>query len=85
VLELYRQALRIRRTGDETLGTAMTWLPVPPGVLAFDRGDGLRCLANPSSVPVVLPGRTTVLLASRPCTDGLLPPDTAVWLRTTQE
>jgi len=29
--------------------------------------------------------RSTVLLASGPCTNGLLPPDTAVWLRTTQE
>jgi alpha-glucosidase len=85
VLELYRQALRIRRTGDEALGTTMTWQPAAPGVLAFDRGDGLRCLANLSSVPVALPGRATVLLASSPCTDGLLPPDTAVWLRTTQE
>jgi alpha-glucosidase len=85
VLELYRQALRIRRTGDEALGTAMTWQPAAPGVLAFDRGDGLRCLANLSSVPVALPGGAAVLLASSPCTDGLLPPDTAVWLRTTQE
>jgi alpha-glucosidase len=85
VLELYRQALRIRRTGDEAAGTAMTWQPAAPGVLAFDRGDGLRCLANLSSVPVALPGTATVLLASSPCTDGLLPPDTAVWLRTTQE
>jgi alpha-glucosidase len=40
MLELYRQALRIRRTSDDALGTAMTWLPAPPGVLAFDRGDG---------------------------------------------
>jgi alpha-glucosidase len=85
MLELYRQALRIRRTSGEALGTAMTWQPAPPGVLAFDRGDGLRCLANLSSMPVALPGRATVLLASSPCTDGLLPPDTAVWLRTTQE
>jgi alpha-glucosidase len=85
MLELYRQALRIRRTSGEAPGTAMTWLPAPPGVLAFDRGDGLRCLANLSSVPVALPGPTTVLLASSPCPDGLLPPDTAVWLRPTQE
>jgi alpha-glucosidase len=86
MLELYRQALRIRRTtSGEAPGTAMTWLPAPAGVLAFDRGDGLRCLANLSPVPVALPARTTVLLASGPCPDGLLPPDTAVWLRTTQE
>jgi alpha-glucosidase len=85
MLELYRQALRIRRTAGQAPGTAMTWLPAPPGVLAFDRGDGLRCLANLSSVPVPLPGRATVLLASSPGPDGLLPPDTAVWLRTTPE
>jgi alpha-glucosidase len=85
MLELYRLALRLRRTSGEAPATAMTWLPAPAGVLAFDRGDGLRCLANLSPVPVALPARTTVLLASGPCPDGLLPPDTAVWLRTTQE
>jgi alpha-glucosidase len=51
-------------------------------VLAFARGDGVLCVANLSPAPVELPGHTAVLLASGPLTDGLLPPDTSAWLRT---
>jgi alpha-glucosidase len=84
MLELYRQALRIRRA-EAALGehpdTPMTWRPAPDGVLVFDRGDGLCCVANLSAAPFPLPGRAAVLLASGPLADGLLPPDTSVWLR----
>jgi|GEM_PF-4865133 alpha-glucosidase len=59
----------------------MTWRPAPDGVLAFDRGDGLCCVTNLSAAPVRLPGHDSVLLASGPLTNGLLPPDTSVWLR----
>jgi len=46
MLRLYQDALRIRRA-EESLGDApMSWQPSPDGVLAFDRGDGLRCLAG---------------------------------------
>jgi alpha-glucosidase len=88
MLELYRQALRVRRA-EPALGqhpdTPMTWRPAPDGVLAFDRGDGLCCVANLSAGAVALPARSAVLLASGPLTDGLLlPPDTAVWLRRPQ-
>jgi alpha-glucosidase len=47
---------------------------VPPG-------PGVRCVANLSPGPVPLPPHTAVLLASGPLDDGLLPPDTAAWLR----
>jgi alpha-glucosidase len=87
VLSLYRAALRIRR-GEAALGDgAMAWLPSPDGVLVFDRlapgvsSRPVRCMANLSSRPVVLPGDFPVLLASGPLTaDGMLPPDTSVWL-----
>src|SRR5207247_923381 len=36
MLALYRRALRVRRA--EFAAAAMTWLPAPGGVLAFDRG-----------------------------------------------
>ena len=78
MLQLYRAALRIRR---ERRGTGpMTWLPSADGVLAFDRGDRLRCVVNISSVPAELPaGR--LLLASGPLgADGSIPADTAAWL-----
>jgi alpha-glucosidase len=78
MLELYRAALRVRRTW---LGTSMTWLPASDGVLAFDRADAVRCVVNLSATPAALPEHSTVLLASAPLPDGLLPPDTAVWLK----
>ena len=46
------------------------------------REPGFACVANLSGVPVPLIEHTAVLLASGPLTDGLLPPDTTVWLRT---
>ncbi len=89
MLELYRSALRIRRAEPALGDGPMTWLPAHDGaagsqsggVLAFDRGSGVRCVCNLSSVPVDLPGHTAVLLASGPLADGQLPPDTTVWLR----
>jgi alpha-glucosidase len=89
MLELYRGALRIRRAEPALGDGPMTWLPAhgeaadsqAGGVLAFDRGAGVRCVCNLSSVPVDLPGHTAVLLASSPLADGRLPPDTTVWLR----
>ena len=62
----------------------MTWLSAPDGVLAFDRG-GVTCVTNLASGPVELPPHTAVLLASAPLVGGLLPPDTAAWLRTPQD
>jgi alpha-glucosidase len=83
MLELYRTALRLRRA-DSALGDgALTWLPAPDGVLAFTRGPGFTYVGNLSPAPVPLPAYEEVLLASGDLDgDGLLPPDTAVWLRT---
>ncbi|WP_410810417.1 glycoside hydrolase family 13 protein [Micromonospora sp. 067-2] len=84
MLELYRAAIRIRRA-DPVLGDGeLTWLPAPDGVLAFSRGGGFRCLVNIADSSVPLPAEGELLLASGPLDDGLLPPDTAVWLRTAQ-
>jgi alpha-glucosidase len=41
----------------------------------------IRCMANLSQEPVELPAGATLLLASGPLADGLLPPDTTAWLR----
>jgi alpha-glucosidase len=78
-LELYRTALRLRR--KLLAGEDLTWAPdTPPGVLSFTRGEDWRCLANLSSRPVPLPPGE-ILLSSAPLTDdGLLGPDTTVWL-----
>jgi alpha-glucosidase len=81
MLELYRATLRIRRA-EASLGDGpMSWLPAGQGVLAFERGGGLSCVANLSADPVELPAHAEVLLASGPLAGGRLPADTAVWLR----
>ncbi|GLZ56783.1 alpha-glucosidase [Micromonospora sp. NBRC 107095] len=82
MLELYRAAIQARRA-DPALGDGtLTWLPAPDGVLAFSRGGGFTCLVNLSDTAVPLPAEAELLLASGPLDEGLLPSDTAVWLRT---
>ncbi|MER7493557.1 alpha-amylase [Streptomyces pharetrae CZA14] len=78
-LELYRSALKLRRKLLD--GEELTWLEdTPPGVLAFARTDGWRCVANLSDAPMSLPAGEP-LLASTPLPErGVLPPDTTVWL-----
>lgn len=78
-LEMYRTALALRSEhliGDET----MVWLDTDDGVLAFERGAGVTVMVNVSGAPVALP-EGEVLVASADVGAGLLPPDTAVWLR----
>ena len=81
-LEMYRQALRIRREHPGLHGTDFSWADARPQCLAFDRGAGFRCLVNLSDIPVPLPAGTEVLLASGPLTGGHLAPNRAVWLST---
>ncbi|MGW8375527.1 glycoside hydrolase family 13 protein [Streptomyces sp. ODS28] len=79
-LELYREALRLRRSllGDETL----TWIDHPdPEVLHFARSSGWQCVTNLSDAPVALPEGTEVVLSSGPLPEDTLPPDTTVWVR----
>ncbi|MCO1596551.1 glycoside hydrolase family 13 protein [Micromonospora sp. RHAY321] len=84
MLELYRAAIAIRRAEPALGDGQMTWLPAPDGVLAFSRGGGFRCLVNIADSSVPLPAEGELLLASGPLDDGLLPPDTAVWLRANE-
>jgi alpha-glucosidase len=90
MLSLYRAALRIRRSAPVFATAPLSWRQAPDGVLAFDRpaverageapGLTVRCVANLSAGPVGLPAHASVLLASGPLVDGLLPPDTTAWL-----
>jgi alpha-glucosidase len=82
MLELYRAALRLRTSLDELAADELTWLEAQAGVLAFSRPGGFSCVVNLSAQPAALPPHDQVLLASGPLADGLLPPDTAAWLRT---
>jgi len=81
MLELYREALRVRHSEPALGDGTMRWLDAPAEVLAFYRGPSFACVLNMSSADVPLPTHDSVLLASGPLVDGLLPPDSAVWLR----
>ena len=67
------------RRGHGLAAATLVWLPSEPDVLAFRSAD-LTVVANTGSTPVALPAGE-VIVASGPTTDGMLPPDTTVWLR----
>jgi alpha-glucosidase len=76
MLSLYRAVLRLRRMlsfGD------FEWLELPPDVLGFRRG-AFHCVVNLGAEPVRLTEVGRVLVSSsRYGSDGILPPDTALW------
>ncbi|MEH0934055.1 glycoside hydrolase family 13 protein [Micromonospora psammae] len=82
MLTLYRTAIRLRREHLSSIAATLEWLPTDPALLAFTRPGGFAFLANLSDQPVALPGPGEILLASGALPDGLVPPDTAVWLHT---
>jgi alpha-glucosidase len=78
-LNLYREALRLRRTlqGDEIL----EWSGAPDGdVLAFLRPGGWMNITNFGDAPVALPDGE-LLVSSAPVEDGFLPGSATAWLR----
>jgi alpha-glucosidase len=84
MLELYRAALRLRKTGSARGmpgSDQLIWLDASDGVLAFTRPGGLTCVVNTSAQSVPLPPHTELMLASAPIEVDMLPPDTAAWLR----
>ncbi len=80
MLSLYRASLALRRADPGWLSPEFSWVDAPDGVLAFDRGAGLRCIVVFSGADCPLPDGYDVLLASCPVFDAI-PPDCAVWLR----
>lgn len=77
-LHLYRTALRLRR--EHLLGdSAVELVDLGPEVLAFARGNGMRCIVNMGSEPIALPAGE-LMLSSAPIVDGRLEPDVAVWM-----
>ena len=76
---LYRDALRIRR--EHFIAEAkLSWIDSGDDVLAYERGSGVRCVANMGDVAVPMPAGE-ILLASQPGLETELPADTAVWVR----
>jgi len=80
MLSLYRSALRLRREQTGWHAADFSWLESPAEVLAFERGDGLRCVVNLSEIGFPLTGLGRVILSSEPELGTDLPTDTAVWL-----
>nr|WP_255424329.1 DUF3459 domain-containing protein [Cellulomonas sp. HLT2-17] len=79
-MHLYRDLLAIRRCEPALGDGPMTWIDTSDDVLAFARGD-LLCIVNLGDQPAALPAHTEVLLTSDSLVAGLLPRDTAAWLR----
>jgi alpha-glucosidase len=80
MLNLYRAALRIRRSEPGLGDGPMAWLPSDDDVLAFRRGDHFVNVTNMSAVAVTLPPHAEILLTSADAVGGLLPPDATAWL-----
>jgi alpha-glucosidase len=80
MLELYREALARRR---ELAGAPFAWLDDAEETLSFARGH-VVCTVNAASDDIPRPGGE-LLLASEPGLQDMLPPDTAAWVRTTDD
>jgi alpha-glucosidase len=78
-LELYRKALKVRRTFAATGPREVEMLDRGKTVLAFRRGP-VTVVLNAGNRPVSLP-EGKVLVNSGRLSDGKLPPNTAVWIR----
>ena len=78
-LELYRKALKVRRTFATTAPREVEILDRATSVLAFRRGP-VTVVLNAGTRPVALP-KGKVLVNSGRLVDGKLPPNTAVWIR----
>jgi alpha-glucosidase len=85
MLNLYRAALRIRRSEPGLGGGQLAWLPSGDDVLAFRRGDSFVNVTNMSDAALALPPHDAILLVSADLVGGLLPPDATAWLLATPE
>jgi len=81
MLELYREALRLRRQTPALGDGGLTWLDLPEGVLGFTREPGFACVVNVTDTHAVLPEGYDILLTSDDLdTEGRLPAATSAWL-----
>jgi alpha-glucosidase len=82
MLNLYREALRLRRELPGLGDGPLEWIDgLGPDVLAFRRGASFACHVNTGEVSVPVPAGTTVLLSSAPLEGDALPGDSTAWLR----
>jgi alpha-glucosidase len=81
-LNLYRKALKIRKTHPGLGDGTINWLEVNQNVVSFSRPGGFVCYLNLGEA-IELPKSAKVLVSSEPITNGLIPTDTAVWFELT--
>lgn len=80
MLNLYREALALRRDTVSRLPADVSWIDAGADVLAFSRSEAFICVVNFSGTPIDLPATHRVLVSSDVVTGGKLPPNAAVWL-----
>jgi alpha-glucosidase len=81
MLEFYRTALHLRRSTPALGAGTLRWLDSVDDALVFERDPSFVCAVNLGEAPIEVPAGEA-LLSSGPLTvDGLLPGDTAVWIR----
>lgn len=81
MLEFYRTALHLRRSTPALGAGTLRWLDSVDDALVFERDPSFVCAVNLGEAPIEVPAGEP-LLSSGPLTvDGLLPGDTAVWIR----
>jgi alpha-glucosidase len=81
MLQLYRRALTLRRRVPDLRDDGLEWLDLGESVIAFRRGAGTVCITA-FDRPLTLPSYQAVLVSSSPLSDGVLAPDSTVWLTT---
>jgi alpha-glucosidase len=78
---LYSEALAIRKSEPGLGDGPMQWISAGKDVIAFSRPGNFACYVN-FGAPIEIPAGAQVLLSSREITDGLIPTDATVWLRS---
>lgn len=79
-LNMYRQALAIRKAESGLGDGSLEWIEAGDEVVAFERPGDFACFIN-FGKSFELPSNTQVLISSGPVSGHSLPTDTAVWVR----
>jgi len=82
MLNLYRDALRIRKTNSHLRDSFFRWIDTSDRQFMFARKDdeSLLCIVT-FEVGEPMPPQYEVLLSSQVIESGFIPPDTTVWLQ----
>jgi alpha-glucosidase len=79
MLNLYKAALKLRRSLPDLGAEPLTWLPSSPAVLHFARGPRFRCIVNMGSQTLTTEAEP-VLTSAGASESSIVGPDSAAWL-----